>query len=113
MKQLDRNWQETPAAVKAAYGDEYFANYRDILRLFIQTKHQRVEDVTETIVEAVQSSEPEFYYRVCYFFDNIINLLETIPEEINDCICKATTDKWRARPRYNFLLSPFQLFSSS
>ncbi|KAI1280343.1 Short-chain dehydrogenase/reductase family 9C member 7 [Halotydeus destructor] len=85
VNQMNKFWEQSPTEVQKAYG--HIHDYREhIVKMFLKTAHSQLEDVEKTLVMAVETREPEFYYPIVYFFDRIAQLLEAVPEEINDCI---------------------------
>lgn len=89
LKTLDKNWEESPDHIRRDYAHMH-EPHREIVKLFVRTRHQRLADVTDTIVESIRVREPEFYYPISYFFDKVTNLMEYCPEELNDVICNET-----------------------
>lgn len=64
-KSMDKIWDQTSPEVKSAYGHQSLKEFKDNLTNVIKNVRPCVEEVINSLEEAVTSNDPNIYYRCC------------------------------------------------
>ena len=83
---MDKQWHNTPPAIRDDYGARKSEGLKKSIDAFLDLSFPDINDVVNTIIEAITVGHPEPYYPVCKPLTKAIciDALSPLPEEVQD-----------------------------
>ncbi|XP_074596078.1 17-beta-hydroxysteroid dehydrogenase type 6-like [Brevipalpus obovatus] len=94
-KDLLTNWLKTPLKKREELGEDSYQNSVKRLKTFLSTRRSNTQEVIDSMLDSVTSTEPRYYYNV----DGIgnlafLNLISYLPDELQDFIGLEMIDRF-------------------
>lgn len=91
VKQYRKSWEETPVDIKDVYGEDYYDKFVTVIRKQMKRARENIDEVVETMVEAVHCEHPKIRY-VPYWLSGVrANVLMVLPNTVRDWFFSSIT----------------------
>lgn len=83
-KSRDRIWEQTPESIRQAYDKETIGIINNVDKMVDVITREKVEEVVDTLENAVTLAEPKLFYRCAGYHDVLLWIVALMPETILD-----------------------------